>query len=650
MKRRAFTLMEVLVSLGILALLMGVGLVNFHGGTRKAGVPSLAAELAAELQAAQSRAVGGHTFVALAFPSSGGGTCQSFSRWEGLSRAGYRKGRNFAKEFPNCSLFVGSWGVTSGSFSTDRPPTGLEIPGFQLSNWFSPRPVPTDHLLVFTPTGAVLSNDLPLYNGRYTLVVGNAIAASATTAPAGTATVSPRPPYFQLDAVENPCRVEVDPTGAVVIEAGLGPSTGVTLAATGAASAPALPLAPPASGTNSVPVVEGVQLSPGAPNLPSGVEGAISKDDYLKLTVEASDADGDSLTCLWTSSGGAFTSAAPTRMRWDQQKQRWVSTWTFRAHPDDPPLTHYDLHCEVRDPSGTLAVAAAGVTLTQTVEVRQKPFFVFTEYPHRPLYVCNEDGTDFSEVPIPGMQAAFVSISPDGQTIAFIDADYNTGQFHLWSVLKDGSQLRPLVDPARGASCCTYSNDGKSIVYAQSGRWKLMPACGEVDPTPGAPPTRTLATGAVTPAWNCPSFSIDDKKLVFTGRTAGGTQDGLYVYDLSNDTMVTVGPPLTRPPSGIMYSAVFSRNPAYPNQLLVSRQDTAGVRDLVLMNDDGTGIRNVPMVSGWFANPTFCRDGLGVLFDDGTGVARADLDFVTATLSNHQRLTPGLNTCTVRAW
>jgi prepilin-type N-terminal cleavage/methylation domain-containing protein len=399
--RRAFSLLEILVVLALLGLILALSAGNLRGGTRKASPHSMATALTAEIQAAQARAMAGHVFVVLSFPSNGQGVCQSFSRWEGLSLGQYRNGRNFAREFPDSSIFLGSWPVSSGAFSINRPPTGLELPGFDLTNWFSPSPLPTDFLLVFSPTGVVSSNDLPLLDGHYTLVVGNHISASPGPRPAGTPTTSPAPPYFTLQAVVSPQTIEVEPTGAVRLVAGLGAASGVQFQPIGALSQSAPGFNPAAPGGNQAPLVQAVQLSPSTPNLPGTQQGSIDKEDYLKLTVEASDADGDALTCRWTSTGGAFTSSSPSRMRWDAQKGRWVSTWSFRANPADLPGTFYDLNCEVLDSHGNPGTAAAGVLLSQKIEVRVKPFVVCTEYPLHGLYVCNVDGSDLKQIPLP---------------------------------------------------------------------------------------------------------------------------------------------------------------------------------------------------------------------------------------------------------
>ena len=656
MLRRAFTLLEVLVVLGITLLLLGIGMVNYRGGTRKATPQSLATALVAELEAARMRAISGHTFVALEFPSNGQGCCQSFARWEGMSKARYAKGRNFSREFAGSSIFIGSWPLSSGTFSTDRPANGMEIPGFTLATLFNP--IPTSYLLVFTPAGGVLSNDLPMLDGRYQIVVGASLTAAPAAAPPGTPTVSPRPPYFRLQALTSPQRIEIDTIGGVSLKTDLANASGVQLQPSGfdSLSAPVAP-APPAWG-NQTPVVQSIVLSPGAPNLPGGVEGAISKDDYLRLKVEATDNDGDPLLCEWSSqNGGAFTTGGATRMRWDEGKQRWTSTWTFRANPNDPPLTHYDLECRVTDPRNTLATAAAGVTLTQTVELRLKPFFAAAPWPLHSLIVCNTDGSDMLQVPTPSLLPSFVSVHPDGKTIAFTDTQYAANEFHIWSINKDGSGLRRLTSATTMAAAGGYSPDGTTYAFTRGGRVCLMPACGEVDPTPGAAaqlPPQSLAIPGGTTSWRRIGFNATSRKLIVTGRINAGSDEALFTYDRDLPGWHQLSlPPISRAltPNAIMYQACYSRDPATLNQLFCIYY-TGSTWAMCLVNDDGSNLRPIvePTGAGFLYSPALTRDNRGILYQAGSQVVHCDFNFATATASNPQVISDGHNIHEIATW
>jgi hypothetical protein len=434
----------------------------------------------------------------------------------------------------------------------------------------------------------------------------------------------------------------------------LGPATGVALQASAAASLPAPAAVAVLPGANQAPLVTNVTLSPGAPNLGAGLQGAVSKDDYLRLTVEASDADGDALTCRWSSTGGAFTSTQSGRMRWDSQKRRWVSSWTFRANPQDPALTTYDLTCEVTDPSGTLATAAAGVVLAPRVEVRRKPFFVGNEWPPRALTVCNEDGTDHIEVPLPST-AEFVNVHPDGNTIAFTIGDYGGIQFDIWSVQRDGSGLRKLFN---NASRGCYSADGTKYVYGRGAGYAVAPACGEVDPTPAAvaqlPPRQLNLPAGVEAAWWRPTIRSDNRQVVFTGRD-GATRladEALYSYDLDTDTCVQIGPRIAKSTDDTMYRFEYCRNPAFPNMLIGVRKPDHATHQLCTVNDDGSNWRVItdPSLPGGIASVSALRDGIGFILSDHNRASRFNLDLSTGVITNFETILSKPNLTEIDCW
>lgn len=644
---RGFSLLELLTALGIVAILLGVLLANFRTGARRAEPGALANVVAAEIQAARNRAMADQTYVALEFPSSASGCCQSMTRWEGTSQAHWRKGFQFGRDFPNCGLFVGSWPVTAGAFSIDRPPTGLEIPGFDLSRWWAPAPLPSDSLLVFCPTGCVLSNDLPLLDGHYEVVVGSSLQASGTAHPPGTPTVSPGPAYFNLQQVVDPYRIEIDTMGTVQVRPGMGSATGVVLSPSGPGTVPAPAALAPAVSAPTPPVVQSISLSPTMPSTP-GLEGSVSKDDYLRLTVEASDASGLPLTCQWTSdNGGAFTAATPEAMRWDAQKQRWICSWTFRADPNDTPGKVYSLNCLVKDSQGNLATAAAGVTLNQRIQVRIPPFCVSTCWPMDGVYLCNTDGTDLRHLTVQGQPVYFATAHPDGSTI-MVATYRNGGMCQLMALNRDGSGLRPLTNPTTNVIAGSYSADGSKIAYSAGFGIHIMPACGEVNPPASAlaqlPPRALTLPANVRAAWWPPRFNQAGTKICFTAYVGPAFNTfAVFVYDLSANTCLQVTPAIPGVVNDIDYTCSYSRDPAYP-KVIVGRAHTAPyvntnyIHETYLVNDDDpSSYRVIPPPMGWTGIadcPSFGRDGTSLLLQTGAGVGRCDIDLATGTTSN----------------
>lgn len=650
--RRGFSLVEILVVVAISAILLAISLLSFGGNTKKVGAAELAQFLASELQVTRMRAIGNKTYAGLAFPTEGGaqGLCRSFYTFESLGKRKARKVRQTSNDFPGSDIFVGTWPTSGPVFSLDRGPTALDIPGFDLISIFAPDPVPKDSLLVFTPTGTVQSNGLPLLNGKYHVIVGQGIDYAAGSKPSGTGFSNPAPSYFQMSALSAPWHIAISPTGHIEVQGGV-PNAGSgltiktnTAESTSIASLPSLSF----SNTNSAPQVEKISLSPrAAAGLPTSIEALISQEEYLRLTVEATDPDGDRLTCRWSSSGGTFGSLNQDGAMWyNETSKRWQSTWCFRADPKDLPGKIYDLRCEVRDEKKALGVAASGVQLIQNIELRQKPRFVFGEFPVRGIYTCGMDGSDFQQVPTPGFQPEMPSFHPDGNTILFQHFDWTNTIFEIYSVNRDGSNLRKVVDhPSHGG---VYSPDGTQFACSHgTGQLTIVPSCGMITPVPGAPAPFTIPHPGFEVGWASPSFSQDGKRICFQARVAGrplhDNIEYLFIADVASKTIIhqLVGPLNQIPtyPNGgdNLVEGVYCRDPAYPNLLLCTQVTNGGnTRKLFLMNDDGSDPRDVPVMGGFVLAPAWSKDGKSIVYSNGAGIVSADIDVLNAKLNNEK--------------
>lgn len=653
---RAFSLVEALVVLALSAILLTITLSSFSGTTHKVGSGELAQFLAAELQAARLRAIGNKSFAGVVFPSDNGskGVCRSFSFFESCGKLKTQRSRETQNDFPDSDIFVGTWPTSGASFTLDRPATGFDPNGLDLSSMFSPSPVPKDFLLVFSPTGTVNSNGLPLLNGQYHLIVGQGIEYGPQAAPPGTPpnpSSYPSPSYFQMSALSAPWHISLSPMGRIQAQAGLpeqGPGLTIKSNSVGSTSV-ALPAMLGYTSSNSPPTVERVSLSPrAASDLPTSIEGLIGSEEFLRLTVEASDVDGDRLTCRWTASGGRFSSPDQDGAMWfNDSTKRWQSTWSFRADPKDLPGKVYDLKCEVRDQKGALGVAAAGVQLVLNIELRQRPKVVFSEFPVRGIFSCGTDGSDLQQLPTGGLQPEMPSFHPDGNTIMFHHYDWNTAISQMYSVNRDGSNLRMLVGHSSHSGA--YSPDGTKIACAVSGQLTIAPSCGTVSPIPGSPPAYTIAHPGYYVGYATPSFSQDGKKLCFqarqTGRPLHDNVEYLFIVDVDNKTVLhQIGGPINQVPSfpnggDNLVEGIYCRDPAYPNLLLCTVVTTDGTtRKLYLMNDDGSNVRDVPVMGGYVFSPAWSKDGKSIVYSNGVGLVSADIDVVNAKLSNEKQI------------
>ncbi len=181
MKQAGFSVVELLVAVAILAALVGAGLVAGRGSISKARTRTVAQTVMATLIAAREQAVSDGMPVAVSFPSNNGATPCSRSLYtrQGFHRPRLVSARTLAPDNSPVCVFLGSWDLASGSLTIDRPRLASESGSnaFRLQNWddaLSPDPT-----FVFLPNGEVVTNDLPIFEGAYHLLVSNGIEFSA---------------------------------------------------------------------------------------------------------------------------------------------------------------------------------------------------------------------------------------------------------------------------------------------------------------------------------------------------------------------------------------------------------------------------------------------------------------------------------------
>lgn len=661
--RRGFSLIETLLVMVVMGLLLGLFLRTPGRQVRQADTQQFARLLVAELNAARMQAISHQSYVGLVFPSAANDHSFACSAYqvEGPGQGRVTRRLYWGREFPHSSLFVGQWALPGRAFSRQAPPTGLQPLDFDLQQWYGG--IGRDWAVVFSPSGSLISNDLPNDAGSLHLVAGSNLEAVPCAPPPGSSSVTVDPAYYQLNSLAEPHRITISPGGEVSLEAGMGDAQGISL------TVAQQPLSRPVSGaalttSDTVPVVEKITLDPTPASVPAGVEGMVGPEGFLRLNVEASDADGESLTCQWTKDGGAFTSNEPTRMRWDPARQRWTATWVFQPNSADPAGTRYQLGCRVEDEKGHLATAAAGVTLVQDIEFRKPTRVSYGRVGFGPIFIQGTDGSDQKRLDLDGIGADFTRITPDGTGILFTDNQNGlggtvmSGQVTLKTVNLDGSNLRQITNVGSAWGAC-YSPDGTSIVAASDRAgtrdvW-LYPACGEVDPVPGAPAPRQLTTGYDV-EWGRLSFDRTGKKISFVAHPGGGTDTAVYVYHLDTNS-VTQATPLVPLQPGLpdCYQAHYFSDATHANMLIGIYPVGPGIEGLYVVNDDGTGFHPInciapqPHGGDWCVTP----DGLSVLYQDTTGqnkLFKASLDLAGFTLDNATVLANGIYPITPACW
>ncbi|MFN8608949.1 MAG: hypothetical protein U0931_15555 [Vulcanimicrobiota bacterium] len=291
MTRRAMTLLELMLVLALGVLILSMGVTSMRRTAQESGSKALADLLVEEFKAARALAIVTQSPVGI---SLSGPISQSLRRWEGTSQARMTRVVNFQGDFPDCKCFVGIWDVDPTQLKQPALTPGLGMPSsgrnlgsFQLASW-----IPAtfaDNLLVFTPSGNVVSNDLPLYDNSYHVLVGKGIEAAAVS-PSLPGVSSGRHPsaYYQASRVSDAFCVSLTSEGWASSSRGV-PAAGPALAlgsGTFGENGPRIALT--RLGPNHNPEIVQIKLNPVAVELlNAGETGLVEANGYLTLTTVA---------------------------------------------------------------------------------------------------------------------------------------------------------------------------------------------------------------------------------------------------------------------------------------------------------------------------------------------------------------------------
>lgn len=451
MIRRGFSLIEIILGLVLIAMVLALTVSGLSQDSRRgASSKGLAFVLQGELQMARQRAITAGRPVAVCLPAP---LAQSVYWLEGETLPRVRRVSNFAGEFPEQAMFVGLWG---GGATLDRPPSPLDVQQW-LPNGFR------DYAFIFAPDGTVTSNDLPLVDDAYHVVVASGLTASDTGSPPGQATFSPAPPYRTLTAARRPVTLRIDLSGTVSQEEGPAVPEGLGLA--GLVPPPGL-----AGGANQVPVLSTVELFPVPTPGSTAATGTVGPGGYVTLVVTASDPDGDRVNVSWVGAGpkgsGTFASAGPVPGEF--QAGSWRSVWEWRPPRDAVVGEIYQLTCTLTDERGASVTATTGAGVPR-LEIRRPGWVTFSAIPPgeqwRDIYVMYGDGTREKNVTnTPDENEWDQVFSPDGTKIAFARG-YYTGNQDIFLINPDGTGEVQLTNSPEWETSPNFSPSGEQIIY-----------------------------------------------------------------------------------------------------------------------------------------------------------------------------------------
>lgn len=464
MKNRAFSLIELVLVCLLLSGMLIFTITNFGSQKKRASSQSLVQVVAAELQSARSLAIRSNAPVAVCFPTARGtlAHCQSLYLMEGLARPRITRVVDYSREFEQSVLALGCW----GSCNITRPSSGENFSSVAPQRWLGNGFL--DYALIFTPDGAVTSNDLPLLDGSYHILAAGQVAYSPTGAPPGTASMTTPPAYFTIDKVHAAHTLTISPTGSVSFQTGV-VGGGVTIVPQAFAMGPPAPRPVVPTQAAVAPVISQIDVQPRATLKPKMT---VQQGRNLTLKVDASDANGDPLFCSWTSEGvgggppGVFSTPANSPMQWDPQRQLWSLTTTWSPPPTSVVGDGYKLECKVSDPSNRFATRLSPVLDPVTVIPPSRLVYSFKNPSNSDIAIINADGSGFKRLTTLAGDNVYPCLSPDGTKIVFTSS--RTGQSEIFTMNVDGTDQKRLTTNTASDWSPHWSVDGSQIFFGRN--------------------------------------------------------------------------------------------------------------------------------------------------------------------------------------
>lgn len=445
---RGFTLIELILAGLIMVVVGGFGLYSLAGGRKSTQSRGMAEEIAEELKAARQQAISKQMPVALAFPTNNGSSrsSQSFYQLEGASGPRVTRSIDYSQTYRDSCMYWGSWaGAVAESTALSASETEFDV-----ATW-TPLPRPNDFLLVFTPSGTVKSNGLPLFGGsEYRLLVSNGVRDAGG---------SPQ-------AVSKPYTVRIGKSGAVSVQPGVFEASLPDDPSLQVSAAPADAPAPsPPSGSPNILRVRSepkpVEESDG------GAYTIVPEEGYITLIAEAEDPSGGPLTVEWRAEGpkgsGRFSSEEPVSMSWDPKyvdqgdidnplddtvSARWVGRMNWTPPEDAEHGEIYELTCTVKNPRGATATRVLGSGASIEVVRPHKVACVNTDIWWERYYIAwlNPEGSNVVSVTVPDLvwEQLTPVWSPNGTKLAFYQGKDNADgvyEARLYVVNDDGTGL-----------------------------------------------------------------------------------------------------------------------------------------------------------------------------------------------------------------
>jgi Tfp pilus assembly protein PilV len=485
-RKAGFTFGELLISMLIMLIVLALGVASLRHSRQNVESRALAQVIAEQLRLAREKAIATRSPVAVGFPSNGGSVphTQTLYYAEGLSQPTINRTQVYASEYPNTCIMVAYWNLNTSALNDPTKTNTITSPqpltsydGFNLAAWSNGLPA-GDPLLIFTPSGSVLSNGIPRFDDDYHVLITQGVSYSPAAAPPGNASSTPLPNYFIPTTVSEPYTITISSMGGIDV------SAGVLAASTGSIQSPDMNIPMPAPGiapgatahAATTPQISVVTTTPTPdPNfVPAGYAGRVSTAGYLDLTVVATNLGGAPLYCTWSDSlGGSFSSPNGNRLQFDNNAQTWSGSWEWRPNPTATAGQVAILTCVVDDGYGHTAQSMVGsngqILITQESEI----VFDGTYNGVNGIYTINPDVGTVRQLLSTGPTAGGFAprYSPDGTKIMYQRADQATGSgLPIYVMNADGTNPTQVTNDLNpGLSYYAWSGTSGAVDYISTG-------------------------------------------------------------------------------------------------------------------------------------------------------------------------------------
>lgn len=500
-KASGLTLVEIIFTLTLIIMILGLSMSNLKPGVSRAGPNALALALSDEFRAARQLAIRSGHPVAVGIPKGGGEVATSLFRLEGWNEPHVSWSKGYSGDYPELGFAAASWTPSAGTFSTTTtPPAMAKFAGFSLTDW-----IPTAHvgdsIFCFTPDGGVLSNNQPALDDRFTIVVGEKLTVSGGVA-------------VGADA---PSVVYLGQAGGVEVGAG---TPGVSLPAGSGFTSSAFKardILTPGATVNVSAIV--VRPDPGA----ALVEGFCVPGQHVTLELYAYDEVGRQLFAKWTqtppagATNGTFSfpdgQSPVTALQGELERMEFVDTpppgldwrgapaptngcfrgrWSWTVPINSQPGDQYVLEADVKDVKGEVTIQNGALPQITNTVAPEGRLIVERLNPNTGLWELvrmNPDGSGEKVLTPAGVEETLPSVDDAGTKIAFLQTVGGQTAVKVRSL--SGGQEWTAAAP--GSATGTYT----SVSLSPSGTWVSFrddhgPTGTGSTPVPGELITKTV--------------------------------------------------------------------------------------------------------------------------------------------------------------